>query len=238
MHRGGWGLETRLQNADTCVSKEPKYRGLDGEATECRLCKHCGCMLNTVTSDYISQVAQRKLTLMQTRNRKLTLCGLRKGGTATYLLRGWSCNAQWGWGWSCNVCPIASGSCVKGSRVQYSRSAHSYNFGSLVMTKMFHNLVPPEVALPSFSQMVGTMSITGNPELTYEGRGKASSHFKHKNRQSLRTRLGSLHFSSGTFFRWVTKHNLMEREKSALNFLHSSASSKVQLFTHLKLSIG
>ena len=23
---------------------------LDGEATECRLCKHCGCMLNT---DYI-----------------------------------------------------------------------------------------------------------------------------------------------------------------------------------------
>ena len=24
--------------------------GLDGEATECRLCKHCGCMLNT---DYI-----------------------------------------------------------------------------------------------------------------------------------------------------------------------------------------
>jgi len=50
MHRGGWGLETRLQNADTCVSKEPKYRGLVGEATECRLCKHCGCMLNT---DYI-----------------------------------------------------------------------------------------------------------------------------------------------------------------------------------------
>jgi len=31
----------------------PKYRGLDGEATECRLCKHCGCMLSTVTSDYI-----------------------------------------------------------------------------------------------------------------------------------------------------------------------------------------
>ena len=27
-----------------------QYRGLDGEATECRLCKHCGCMLNT---DYI-----------------------------------------------------------------------------------------------------------------------------------------------------------------------------------------
>jgi len=24
---------------------------LDGEATECRLCKHCGCML--ITSDYI-----------------------------------------------------------------------------------------------------------------------------------------------------------------------------------------
>ena len=42
-------LETRLQNADTCASKEPKYRGLDGEATECRLCKYCSCMLNTVT---------------------------------------------------------------------------------------------------------------------------------------------------------------------------------------------
>jgi len=36
-------------------------------------------MLNTdYTSDYISQVAQRKLTRTQTRNRKLTLCGLRK----------------------------------------------------------------------------------------------------------------------------------------------------------------
>ena len=42
----------------------PASRGLDGEATECRLCKqtkHCGCMLNT---DYVSQVAQRKLTRM------------------------------------------------------------------------------------------------------------------------------------------------------------------------------
>ena len=53
-------LGTRL------VSREPKYRGLDGEATEYMLCKHCGCMLNT---DYISQVAQRKLTHMQPRNR-------------------------------------------------------------------------------------------------------------------------------------------------------------------------
>ena len=43
-----WG--TRLHNADTCVSKEPKYGSLNGEATECRLCKYCGCMLNT---DYI-----------------------------------------------------------------------------------------------------------------------------------------------------------------------------------------
>ena len=51
------------------------------------------------------------------------------GGAAIYLLRGWSCN----------VCPIASGSGVKGSRVQYSRSAHSYNFGTLVTSKMFHN---------------------------------------------------------------------------------------------------
>ena len=30
----------RLQNADTCVSKEPKYRGFDGEDGEYRLCKH------------------------------------------------------------------------------------------------------------------------------------------------------------------------------------------------------
>ena len=55
MHHREWGLGKRLQNADTCVSKEPKYRGLDGEATECRLCKHCGCALN------VSQVAQRRL---------------------------------------------------------------------------------------------------------------------------------------------------------------------------------
>ena len=40
-------METRLQNTDTCVSKEPKYRGLDAEDNECGL---CGCMLNT---DYI-----------------------------------------------------------------------------------------------------------------------------------------------------------------------------------------
>ena len=54
----------------------PASRGLDGEATECRLCKqtkHCACMLNT---DYVSQVAQRKLTRMRNRNRKLTLYGL------------------------------------------------------------------------------------------------------------------------------------------------------------------
>ena len=50
MHCTEWGPGTRLQNADKSVSKEPKYRSLDGEATECRLCKHCGCMLNT---DYI-----------------------------------------------------------------------------------------------------------------------------------------------------------------------------------------
>ena len=60
---------TRLQNADSCVSKE---LGLDGEATECRLCTQSGCMLNAVliTSDYGSQVAQRKLTRTRTRKRK------------------------------------------------------------------------------------------------------------------------------------------------------------------------
>ena len=42
---------TKLQNANTCESKQLKYRSLDGEATECRLCKYCGCMRNT--SDYI-----------------------------------------------------------------------------------------------------------------------------------------------------------------------------------------
>ena len=30
----------KLQNANSGVSKEPS---LYGEATECRLCKHCGC---------------------------------------------------------------------------------------------------------------------------------------------------------------------------------------------------
>ena len=38
-----------------------------------RLCKHCGWVLNT---DYVSQVAQRRLTSMRTRNRKLDLYGL------------------------------------------------------------------------------------------------------------------------------------------------------------------
>ena len=33
-------------------------------------------MLNTVTSDYLSQVAQGKLTPTRTRNKKLTLCDL------------------------------------------------------------------------------------------------------------------------------------------------------------------
>ena len=47
-----------------CI-KEPKYRGLEGEDNECRLCKHCGCMLKT---DYIWLHKSRKLTL--------TLCGL------------------------------------------------------------------------------------------------------------------------------------------------------------------
>ena len=77
MHHGGWGLGTRLQNADTCVFKEPKYRGLDGEDNECRLCKHCGCMLNT---DYIwlhKSSSSEKFDCTQTRNRKLTLCGLK-----------------------------------------------------------------------------------------------------------------------------------------------------------------
>ena len=69
-------METRLQSADTCASREPKYRGLDGEATECRLCKHSGCVLNT---DYIllhKSSSSEKLTSTLTRNRKLTLCGL------------------------------------------------------------------------------------------------------------------------------------------------------------------
>ena len=80
MHRGGWGLGTRLQNADTCVSKEPKYRGLDGEDNECRLCKHCGCMLST---DYIwlhlntSEVKLlRENWPVHNQKQELTLCGL------------------------------------------------------------------------------------------------------------------------------------------------------------------
>ena len=31
----------------THVHLNSKVRSLDGEATESRLCKHCGCMLNT-----------------------------------------------------------------------------------------------------------------------------------------------------------------------------------------------
>ena len=65
MHRGGWGLETRLQNADTWVSKEANYRGLDGEATECRLCKHCGCLLNTVWGMFILRCVLRFVTMVR-----------------------------------------------------------------------------------------------------------------------------------------------------------------------------
>ena len=42
-HRGG-NLGPRLQNAGTCASD---YKSLDGGATECRLCKYRGCMLNS-----------------------------------------------------------------------------------------------------------------------------------------------------------------------------------------------
>lgn len=67
-------LGTRLQNAETCASKEPtRKKGLDGEATECSLHKDCSCMLNT---DYTWIRKSYKLTRMQTRNRKSTLCGL------------------------------------------------------------------------------------------------------------------------------------------------------------------
>ena len=37
--------------------KQPNQRSLDGEVTECAVCKHCGCMLNTDhISYYINQV--------------------------------------------------------------------------------------------------------------------------------------------------------------------------------------
>ena len=72
MDCGGWGLgDKTIQNAHNCVSKEPKYRSLDGEATVCRLCKQCGCMLNT---DYIrlhKSSSSEKIDCTWTRNRKL-----------------------------------------------------------------------------------------------------------------------------------------------------------------------
>ena len=48
MHHGEGGLGTRLQHTHTCAS-----RNLAGEATKCRLCKHCGCKerWKLVTSD-------------------------------------------------------------------------------------------------------------------------------------------------------------------------------------------
>ena len=45
-------MGTRLQNADL------SNQSLDGEATEYRLCKHCGCMLNTDYICYVSQVRE------------------------------------------------------------------------------------------------------------------------------------------------------------------------------------
>ena len=48
------------------LSPPPVFRGesslehgsMDGEATRCRLCKHCGCSWLLITSDYVSQVTQ------------------------------------------------------------------------------------------------------------------------------------------------------------------------------------
>ena len=40
----------KQQNASWRVrsgDKTARSQSLDGEATECRLCKHCGCMLNS-----------------------------------------------------------------------------------------------------------------------------------------------------------------------------------------------
>ena len=43
------------------------------------MCKHCGCMLNTVTfAYYVSQVALRKLTSTPDQKQEINLCGLRE----------------------------------------------------------------------------------------------------------------------------------------------------------------
>ena len=42
-----WRQNYKMQKLEVVY---PRSQGLDGEATECSLCKHCGCMLNT---DYI-----------------------------------------------------------------------------------------------------------------------------------------------------------------------------------------
>ena len=56
------------------LAKSRHYASLEGDETiGCRLCKHCGCMLNTeftqVTPDQHPQL---------TRDRKLILCGQRQ----------------------------------------------------------------------------------------------------------------------------------------------------------------
>ena len=72
MHRGGWGLGIRLQNADLrreAWMVKPLSAGCVNTVVACWI---------LITSDYVSQVPQRKLTRTRTRNRKLTLCGLRR----------------------------------------------------------------------------------------------------------------------------------------------------------------
>ena len=69
-----WGQDCKMQTIVYLRSQNIEAWMVIGEATEYSLCKHCGCML--ITSDYVSQVPQRKLTCRQTRNRKSTLCGL------------------------------------------------------------------------------------------------------------------------------------------------------------------
>ena len=65
-----WGEDYKMQTIVYLRS-----RSLDGEATECRLCKHCACMLNT---DYgkASTCSSEKIDPHADQNRKLTCVAL------------------------------------------------------------------------------------------------------------------------------------------------------------------
>ena len=69
-----WGQDCKMQTIVYLRSQNKEAWMVKPLSAGCVNTVVACCIL--ITSDYVSQVPQRKLTRMRTRNRKLTLCGL------------------------------------------------------------------------------------------------------------------------------------------------------------------